>query len=340
MLMLSGTLFVLVLIPVLQMETYATIGRVMLYSGGALLVGVLLWWMVRQLKKRNERLEHLVEQRTARVQTQARQLAMYNAELMRSNQELQETAEEKSKVLGVAAHDVKNALFGIQALTAVMLEEDASYDESTTHRISIMHDSAREALDTINNLLKSEASSVHGTYEHERVNITSLAEMVTHSFWAQAEQKEQTVTCFVPPQDLYVNGDKNRLREAISNLVSNAVKYAPLGSDIRMDVTCTDANVQVAVSDEGPGLGDHEQQGLFQPFKRLSAEPTGGEPSSGLGLYIVKQVAERHNGTVQVDSNPGEGSTFTLVLPRSDCAEHETNEPSSIPSSTTRELQS
>ena len=95
-------------------------------------------WGYRQLKKRNDRLEKLVEQRTARIQLQARQLARYNTELIRSNKVLQHTVEEKSKVLGVAAHDLKNPIFGIRALSELMLEEDTDRDVRA-HRLSLIH---------------------------------------------------------------------------------------------------------------------------------------------------------------------------------------------------------
>ena len=99
------------------------------------------------------------------------------------------------------------------------------------------------------------------------------------------------------------------------------MKYAPLDSTIRIDVSTTDTDVHIAIEDEGPGISAHEQESLFAPFTRLSAEPTGDEGSSGLGLYIVKQIVERHGGTVNVTSTFGKGSTFTIVLPRAESEE-------------------
>jgi signal transduction histidine kinase len=112
-----------------------------------------------------------------------------------------------------------------------------------------------------------------------------------------------------------VEGDKRKLREAVANLVSNALKYSPPGEEVQVHVDRRDGQVQVAVVDSGPGLNENDRQRLFAPFQRLSAEPTGGESSSGLGLYIVKQVADLHEGTVDVETEVGAGSTFTLVLP-------------------------
>lgn len=285
------------------------------YVALALLLVVAVGWSVRRLMQRNERLEQLVEQRTAHIRLQARQLARYNAELIRSNKMLQETMDEKSKVLGVAAHDLKNSVFGIRALTEIMLEEDPA-TEGMARRLSLVHNSAEEAMELISNLLSSAASSVHGQLDKHVVDAGAMTEVIAHSFAEQAKRKGQTITCTMSASDIFVEGDEDRLREAINNLVSNAVKYAPLDSRIRLNVTATESDVYIAVSDEGPGLSDHEQKGLFTPFKRLSPEPTGNEGSSGLGLYIVKQIVERHDGAIKVNSTKGEGSTFTLILPR------------------------
>lgn len=287
------------------------------YGTLALLLVVAVGWGMRRLMRRNERLEQLVEQRTAHIQMQARQLARYNAELIRSNKVLQQTMDEKSKMLGVAAHDLKNSVFGIRALTEVVMEEQRD-PEVTARRLSLIHNSAEEAMEVINNLLSSAASSVHGDLDTRAVDVSTMATLIAHSFADQAKRKEQTIHCPASASDVFVMGDEDRLREAVNNLVSNAVKYAPLGSDIHIDVTATESDVYIAVSDEGPGLSPHEQDGLFAPFKRLSPEPTGNEGGSGLGLYIVKKIVERHSGTVKVDSTEGEGSTFTVVLPRAE----------------------
>lgn len=285
-------------------------------------------WGARKLVKRNEQLEQLVEQRTAHIQLQARQLARYNAELIRSNKVLQQTMDEKSKVLGVAAHDLKNSVFGICALSEVMLEEGVGNNHAA-RRLSLIHNSAEEAMTLINNLLSSAASSVHGELEKQAVNVDSMAHLVMHSFADQAKRKQQQITCDGAATNVFVEGDEDRLREALNNLVSNAVKYAPLDSTIQLAVQATDDEVYVSVADEGPGLSSHEQEALFTPFKRLSPEPTGNEGSSGLGLYIVKQIVERHQGTIRVESEKGEGSTFTITLPRIESPESAVNlEPS------------
>jgi signal transduction histidine kinase len=103
--------------------------------------------------------------------------------------------------------------------------------------------------------------------------------------------------------------------QVLDNLVSNAVKYSPAGTTIVISASQADGKVTVAVKDQGPGLSEEDQKKLFQKFTRLTARPTGGESSNGLGLSIVKRLAEAMNGNVGCHSVLGQGATFFVQLP-------------------------
>jgi signal transduction histidine kinase len=105
--------------------------------------------------------------------------------------------------------------------------------------------------------------------------------------------------------------------EIFDNLVSNAVKYSPQGRNIYVRVARQAENVLIAVQDEGPGLSEDDKAKLFGKFTRLSARPTAGEHSTGLGLSIVKRMVEAMNGKVWCESELGKGATFIVELPRS-----------------------
>jgi signal transduction histidine kinase len=110
--------------------------------------------------------------------------------------------------------------------------------------------------------------------------------------------------------------DPDRLREAIDNLISNAIKYSPVGGNIELNMSLADEDILIRVADEGPGLSEEDVSRLFGRFQRLSARPTGGESSTGLGLSIVKRIIELHGGRVGAQSpGPGRGTTFTIRLP-------------------------
>ena len=130
-----------------------------------------------------------------------------------------------------------------------------------------------------------------------------------------AERKQQTFAV-VAPASLILSGDHDRLREAIDNLVSNAIKYSPIGGKIAVVVTHEQDSTIIRIADEGAGLSPEDLGRLFGRFQRLSAKPTAGESSTGLGLSIVKRIIDMHGGEVTADSaGPGQGSTFTVVLP-------------------------
>jgi signal transduction histidine kinase len=118
------------------------------------------------------------------------------------------------------------------------------------------------------------------------------------------------------PANIVTMCDTDRVREAIDNLVSNAIKYSPIGGKITVAVTHEDDNTVIRVSDEGAGLSPEDLSRLFGRFQRLSAKPTAGESSTGLGLSIVKRIIDMHGGEITANSDgPGKGSTFTITLP-------------------------
>jgi len=285
---------------------------------GAAVIGfvvLFIQWRTAFLEGKRRELERLVAKRTREVQFQKRQLESYNRELLRTNKTLREAVEDKSRILGMAAHDLKNPLFGIRALSEIVLESEA-LSAPNERKLTLIRESAGEALHLIDNLLASAAHSSQTESEYQDVDLAVLAQWVVRSFEPLADRKDQELCYTVATErSCVVKGDKQRLREALINLVSNALKYSPSGKDVDVVADRDGNEVRVSVSDEGPGLSEDDQKRMFAPFQRLSPEPTGGEGSSGLGLYIVKQIVDHHEGRIDVDSVQGEGSTFTLVLP-------------------------
>jgi signal transduction histidine kinase len=149
----------------------------------------------------------------------------------------------------------------------------------------------------------------------EPVDIAGLVSEVADANQPLALNKQQTITVSAPP-NVVTMCDADRMREAIDNLISNAIKYSPIGGKITVLVTQRGANTVIRVTDQGAGLSPEDLGRLFGRFQRLSAKPTAGESSTGLGLSIVKRIIDMHGGQVTADSGgPGQGSTFTVMLP-------------------------
>jgi signal transduction histidine kinase len=120
-----------------------------------------------------------------------------------------------------------------------------------------------------------------------------------------------------PPDAGLLTADAARLYQVIANLVTNAIKFSPPGGRVTLTVQRQPSLVTLAVRDDGPGIAVEEMPRLFQPFGRLSPKPTGRETSHGLGLSIAHEIVRLHGGTIKVESQPGEGATFTIELPLS-----------------------
>ncbi len=130
-----------------------------------------------------------------------------------------------------------------------------------------------------------------------------------------AERKGQTIEVRGPGA-VAARGDHARLREAVDNLVSNAIKYSPPGTGIDISLERRHDGAAIRVKDQGAGLSPEDMARLFGRFQRLSAKPTGGESSTGLGLSIARRIVELHGGTIRATSDgPGTGATFEIVLP-------------------------
>jgi signal transduction histidine kinase len=149
----------------------------------------------------------------------------------------------------------------------------------------------------------------------EPVDIAGLVAEVADANQPLAFNKQQAITVSAPP-NIVTMCDADRMREAIDNLVSNAIKYSPIGGKITVVVTHEQDSTIIRIADEGAGLSPEDLGRLFGRFQRLSAKPTAGESSTGLGLSIVKRIIDMHGGEVTADSDgPGQGSTFTVILP-------------------------
>ncbi len=231
------------------------------------------------------------------------------------NRRLATLSERKSDLLSLAAHDLKNPLTAIRELADVVRDEVGEQSEAFIPA-DLIHRSSDQMLRLVSSLLESAAIDEGRIPMHPRdVDVADLALDVVHRNDALAERKSQTIELTMPREDCTACVDPQLIFEAMDNLVNNAVKYSPMEATIRVDVAREGAQVRFSVTDMGPGIAEDEQPLLFRKFQRLSAQPTGGESSSGLGLAVVKQIVDLHDGNVVVRSAPGSGSMFGIEIP-------------------------
>ena len=268
--------------------------------------------LYEQLQAANARLEQRVAQRTQDLTSANRRLAAQWARLRQANTF-------KSEILGTVAHDLKNPLGVILGRTEILKEMIAgagALDDNMQSQIAYIRNAANRLTEMVDDLVSDAmADALDITIRREPVDLAGLVQEVADANRPLAMRKEQTIKVSAPPDHMALC-DADRIREAIDNLVSNAIKYSPIGGAIEMLVGRSEDGIMVEVRDQGAGLSPEDISRLFGRFQRLSAKPTAGETSTGLGLSIVKRIVDLHSGQITVVSaGPGQGATFKMTLP-------------------------
>jgi signal transduction histidine kinase len=231
------------------------------------------------------------------------------------NKELEHLHEEKDGMINIIAHDLKSPLKQIQGLTD-LIQMSGTISRDQEKYLGLVKDVVSHGSTLINNLLELHGiENVNNKQEFTQVNLVDFIPVWLQGYQSNLSAKKQKIKLDVQQAigPIIINGDY--LQRALDNLLTNAMKFSYDGSSIEISVSKAKAGLKLSVKDEGQGISEEEQKELFKPFKKLSARPTGGESSSGLGLSIVKLLVEKMDGTLEVSSKPGAGSTFTIYLP-------------------------
>jgi signal transduction histidine kinase/CheY-like chemotaxis protein len=268
--------------------------------------------LYEQLQESNARLEERVAQRTQDLMSANRRLAAQWSRLRQANNF-------KSEILGTVAHDLKNPLAVILGRTEILKEVIADLDAPDANmevQINYIRNAAKQLTEMVDDLVADAMTdALDISVRREAIDLAILVEEVAEANRPLAERKNQILKVTAPREHI-ASVDADRVRDAIDNLVSNAIKYSPIGGEIDVAVGREDDNIVVQVRDQGAGLSPEDISRLFGRFQRLSAKPTAGESSTGLGLSIAKRIVDLHGGGISVESpGPGQGATFIMKLP-------------------------
>lgn len=226
---------------------------------------------------------------------------------------------ENNKLLGMAAHDLRNPLASIRGLTEYLRE--GAVGPVTPQQVELMdtiHDASQQMLALVNELL--DVATIGSGELKIRAEPCDLAALVAKSVALsnmEAARKKTNISFDARGLAPVLALDPAKMRQVVDNLLSNAVKYSPPGSAIAVALTCDPASgcLAFAVQDQGPGIPAAEKHRLFRDFSRLSAQPTGGEKSTGLGLAICRKIIEAHGGSITAENLPDRGCEFRVTLP-------------------------
>ncbi len=272
------------------------------------------------VRKQTQALTVIAEERAKELDSQNRQLEI-------ANEELQEVNRIKNKFLSIAAHDLKNPLFSIVGFSQLLNDEvkDLNVDLNSVRErhleiLDHIQSSSQRMLSIITNLLETTAEENRLVEIRPiRTNLELLVRPVIEANKVIAEKKGITLL-YDSSGDCHADVDHDRIRAVFDNLLSNAIKYSAENTKVHVElcgpVDGTGDSVRFSVRDQGPGLADTDFRNLFGKFQRLTAQPTKGEDTTGLGLWIVKTLVELHGGKVWATNNPDQGATFSIALPK------------------------
>lgn len=249
-----------------------------------------------EVRRLNTTLEERVEMRTE-------QLTLLN--------------KEKDEILAIVAHDLKNPLAGIFMCADLLHRYNSQMStEALQQQVSLILEASSRMEHIISNLLNInalEAGTLH--LDQQNISLEVIFEELLPQYLLKAAKKNIAIQSGIHGT-ASLHADKTAVGQILDNLLSNAIKFSPHGSTVHLQVRATEESVFLEVQDEGPGFEPEDMQKIFRKFTRLSAKPTGGEHSTGLGLSIVKKLTEAMHGTVRCESKPGLGAKFIVELPK------------------------
>ena len=239
---------------------------------------------------------------------------------------LAQIAEDKDELIGILAHDLKNSLGGMNMSAELLHGQVMRYDDGRLLNLAknLLHTSA-QSLAFVKEYLANAASDQGFVPKLDVTNLADAASRVVWRYQEAARRKQLQIQTEFAEGNCAVIADFSALDQVLDNLLSNAMKFSPPGKNIFVTVRPVNSRVECVVRDEGPGFTEGDKAKMFRRYGRLSARPTAGEPSTGLGLSIVRKLVHLMNGELTCESNEGQGTAFSFRLPRPAQNEKETS---------------
>ncbi len=242
-------------------------------------------------------------------------LSSFLKEIKEKSEKLEDLNREKDGLMSMVAHDLKSPLNKLKGFLYLMPmvgelnEEQKDFKNQMEGVIAEANNLIRDLLD-MNSL--SHASSELNV---STIPLASYLEEWLKGYQQDLLRKEQELHFSLSDKGVQFKTDKELLNRILDNLMTNAIKFTQKGKNIFFAGEVTDSNITFSIRDEGPGISEDDQRKMFKKFQRLSAQPTDGETSNGLGLAIIKSLVEKMNGTIEVSSELNVGTEFKITFP-------------------------
>jgi signal transduction histidine kinase len=280
---------------------------------GLILAVTLLLVVVLRGRERNRMLT-LIQQKSGEIRRQQQEIVLQNEALSLQNKRLADLNQEKDGLIGIVAHDIRAPLNRSAAL-AELISSIGNLSPEQQRYVQMIKKVSDDGGRLIQDLLELNSYEQNASrVEFANVDLLLVLEHAHHGFVADAAQKGIDIA--LDAQYTIAKTDEKLLARIIDNLLSNAVKFTPKGKKVFLSLSSDADRHWIYIRDEGPGISKEDQKKMFQKFMRLTARPTGGESSTGLGLSIVQALAERIGVALAFESTMGIGSCFKIGIPR------------------------
>ncbi len=273
---------------------------------GGLFVALVLLFILWRNRNRIKQLNKLLKKANAEQNKNARQINKQKEKLQNANRENRE-------LISLLIHDLKNPLSQIQLLSKMSLEDAKADIEEHSRLIHQASENALKLIDRISTAHLLEEGKLNPKFT--QVNIGDLIAQIVEIFSTQASKKNINLELNGEGDTLFIS-DEKFLDNSLQNLLSNAIKFSPKKSIVKISYEQTEEGLRIKVRDEGPGFTQKDKELLFEKFQKLSASPTGGESSSGVGLPIAKSLIDRLGGKLYLNEEYRDGAEFIVDLPK------------------------
>jgi len=241
------------------------------------------------------------------------------SEIKKQNAELSKLNKEKDEFMSIAAHDLRNPLSSINMAVDLINDEKKLDRKTLLEYTDLIKISSDRMLNLINNVLHIQSISDASKQKIvKKLDANLIVMEAVQHFSKPAASKNIELKLELNDEEIMLLGDNDIVLRMLDNLISNAIKYSPNDTAVKVSTRLISGKAQISVKDQGPGIQESDLHKLFGKFCRLSNRPTGNESSTGLGLFIVKKIAISMGGRVWCESKPGEGSVFIVELPAVD----------------------
>ena len=240
-------------------------------------------------------------------------LKQHQKDIESQNKSLIDLNYEKDELMKIVSHDMRSPLNQIDGLVTLINFEANRLSEQQKVSLSKITNTTAHSKELLSKILSSKTLDPSQlSLDLKVIGVNPIIQSLASDYTIIAREKNIDIELEMPAETLNVNIDKNYFEQVIENLISNAIKFSPTDKKVSVRLLKINSSIRVEIEDEGPGVNKNDMNKLFGKYQRLSAQPTGGETSTGLGLSIVKKYVQAMNGKVWCESEEGQGAKFIV----------------------------